>query len=171
MYTTQLNGLFQRIAEKEEQSIEESARLLAQALVGEGKIYVKGFGEMEAVTSEIEKGLEPLIGAQRFENLEALTEADRVLIITRFCDDHDPLELARQLNRAGIPFVGVSGIRKNSDDTFQSLADVHIQTHAIRGLLPTETGERTALPSSLAGIYIYQALKFTVQEIIEDYEC
>ncbi len=170
MYTTQLNGLFQKIAEKEEQSIEESARLLAQALVGEGKIHVKCFDEMQAIIHEIESGLEPLAGAQPLENVETLTEADRVLIVTRFCDDHQALELAQQLNQAGVPFVGISGVRKNSDDSFQSLAEVHIQTHAIRGLIPTETGERTALPSSLAGIFIYQALKFTVQEIIEDYE-
>ena len=37
--TTQLSGLLQRITQNEEDAIEETARLLAQAAIGEGNVY------------------------------------------------------------------------------------------------------------------------------------
>ena len=48
MLTTQLTGLLQRIVNSEEENIEETARLLAQAAAREGFIYFAAFGEMES---------------------------------------------------------------------------------------------------------------------------
>ena len=42
--TTQLTGLFQRIGQSEEEAIEETARLLAQAAIGQGTVYFATFG-------------------------------------------------------------------------------------------------------------------------------
>ena len=49
MLTTQISGLLQRIIGNNEDSIEETARLLAQATIGEGRVILACFGEMKAV--------------------------------------------------------------------------------------------------------------------------
>ena len=41
----------QRIATSSEEAIGETARLLAQATIGEGRVILAGFDEMEAVTA------------------------------------------------------------------------------------------------------------------------
>ena len=57
--TTQIGGLFQRIAGNSEEAIEETARLLAQATIGEGRVIIAGFEEMEAVIATAFYGVEP----------------------------------------------------------------------------------------------------------------
>ena len=47
--TTQLTGLLQRIQQSEEESIEETARLLAQAAIGQGYVYFASFGELVGI--------------------------------------------------------------------------------------------------------------------------
>jgi hypothetical protein len=161
MFTTQLTGLFKRIEEKGEFSFEDGARLLAQAPAGDGSIYIVGLGEMKAVELEAIEGAEPLKGAKMLNDVEELTAADRVLLITRFGEDAD--ELARKLFEKGIPVVSVStGIVEN--------ADVHIDLGLKRGLLPDEAGNRYGYPSSMAALYVYYGLKFTIDEILAEYE-
>ena len=67
IFSTQINGLFKKVMEKEEFNIEDAARLLAQAAVGDGTIYIHGFGEMDGVTTEALKGIEPLLKAEAYE--------------------------------------------------------------------------------------------------------
>ena len=69
MFSTQLTGLFKSIMEKEEFNIEDAARLLTQAAVGEGTIYIYGFGEMEGVTNEALQGIEPLLKAKAYNSI------------------------------------------------------------------------------------------------------
>ena len=83
----QLKWLFLQSFSKEEMNIEDSARLLAQALVGDGFIYLHGTNEMEGVVAEALFGAEPMKQAKRlFENgKEAeVTSADRVLLLAVF---------------------------------------------------------------------------------------
>ena len=100
MLTTQISGLLQRIAGNGEESIEETARLLAQATIGEGRVIIAGFGEMEAVTATALHGAEPLNGAVRYEIGMDITTADRIWLLTRSAMDEPALELARQLAEA-----------------------------------------------------------------------
>ncbi|RKJ13172.1 DUF2529 family protein, partial [Butyricicoccus sp. 1XD8-22] len=64
MLSTQLTGLFLKLKEKEELALEDGARLLAQATAGEGKIYFKGFNEMEGIIHEAIEGAEPMAHAE-----------------------------------------------------------------------------------------------------------
>ncbi|MGM0843491.1 MAG: DUF2529 domain-containing protein [Bacillota bacterium] len=170
MFTTQLTGLFNRIADKEEFSIEDGARLLAQASVGEGSIYIKGFAEMEGVTLEALHGQEPLKGAKALINIDDVTEADRVLLVSRYSTDDEAVSLAKQLVDKGIPFAAVSGVVSADDDNLADLADIHIDTKLIKGMLPgEELGERVGFPSSMAALYIYFLIKFSLEEMLEEY--
>ena len=49
------------------------------------------------------------------------------------------------------------------------LADVHIDLQLIKGLLPNDAGERFGYPSSMAALYVYYGLKFTIEEILAEY--
>ncbi|WP_306610707.1 DUF2529 family protein, partial [Bhargavaea cecembensis] len=56
MLTTQITGLLQRIATSEEEAIGMTARLLAQATVGQGVVYFAAFGELGAVSANAIRG-------------------------------------------------------------------------------------------------------------------
>lgn len=162
MFTTQLTGLFKRIEEKEEFSFEDGARLLAQGQ----NIYVVGFKEMKGVEFEALEGAEPLKGA--LTNVDAATGADRILLFTRNSDDQEAVELAGKLHEKGIPFVAVSTLVQ--DGKLEELADVHINLQLKKGLLPDDFGNRYGYPSSMAALYVYYGLKFTIDEILAEYE-
>ncbi|MGE8204990.1 DUF2529 family protein [Heyndrickxia sp. NPDC080065] len=169
MLLTQINGLFSRIYEKEQLSIEDSARLLAQAAIGEGKIYIKGFKEMEAIPLEAINGAEPMNSANLLTNVANLTNADRAIIISRFSNDSEAVKLAKELVQQKVPFTAISGNSSNDEMDLTQLADVHINTSILKPMLPTETGERTCFPSSMAALFIYHCIKLTFDEIIEEY--
>jgi hypothetical protein len=162
MFTTQLTGLFKRIEEKAEFSFEDGARLLAQGQT----IYLVGFREMKAVEFEALEGAEPLKGA--LTNVDAATSADRVLLFTRTSADGNALELAAKLKEKDIPFVAVS--TSVPDGKLEEMADVHINLQLAKGLLPDDFGNRYGYPSSMAALYVYYGLKFTIDEILAEYE-
>lgn len=162
MFTTQLTGLFKRIEANGEFSFEDGARLLAQGQ----SIYLVGFREMKAVEFEALEGAEPLKGA--LTNVDAATSADRVLLFTRNSDDQEAIEQALKLQEKGIPFVAVS--TSVPDGKLDELADVHIDLQLTKGLLPDDFGNRYGYPSSMAALYVYYGLKFTIDEILAEYE-
>jgi uncharacterized phosphosugar-binding protein len=170
MFSTQLTGLFNRIHDKEEFSIEDGARLLAQAAVGDGSIYICGLKEMAAVEAEATEGAEPLMSAKKWTAIDEIQEADRVLLISRFSKDKEAVEIARALAEKNIPFVAVSTAVESDGDDLASLADIHIDLRLAKGLLPGEDGGRFGYPSSIAALFVYFGLKFTIDEIIAEYE-
>ncbi len=174
MFTTQLTGLLKKISETEEFSFEDGARLLAQGPAGDGSIYLVGMKEMKAVEFEALEGAEPFKHARRLTDAAAadLTDADRVLLFSRYSTDDEALALARTLQGKGIPFVAVSTVAESSEGegSLAALADVHIDLRLTKGLLPDEMGNRFGSPSSMAALFAYYGLKFTVEEILVEYE-
>ena len=172
MFATQLNGLFKRIQENQLESIEDGARLLSQAAIAEGTIYIYGANEMTAVSNEATMGSEPLSHCSTFhpdESLDLLENRDRVLLITRYSSDPEALQLAKKLFEKRIPFVGISTHMEERHETLAELADVHIDLQLKKGLLPDDTGNRIGYPSSMAALYVYYGLKFTIEEILAEY--
>lgn len=168
MFTTQLTGLFKRIEDKEEFAFEDGARLLAQAPVGDGSIYIFGAAEMKAVEFEALEGAEPLNGAKVLtpDKIDQLTDADRAVLFTRTSSDEAAFAVASALQAKGIPFVAVSTV---TDGGLAELADVHIDLRLKKGLLPDDEGNRFGYPSSMAALYVYFGLKFTIDEILAEY--
>jgi uncharacterized phosphosugar-binding protein len=170
MFSTQLTGLFSRLQEKEEFSIEDGARLLAQAAAGEGTVYIFGTKEMQAVGLEAVYGEEPLQSAAILTEDVELEAADRVLVVSRYADDEEAVGVARNLQEQGIPFVAISTVSGENDVTgLENMADVHIDLRLKKGLLPDEMGNRVGYPTSIAALYIYFGLKFTIEEILAEY--
>ncbi|WP_042354393.1 DUF2529 domain-containing protein [Bacillus rubiinfantis] len=171
MFVTQLTGLFKKLSENEEFTFEDGARLLAQAPVGDGTMYVYGVGEMKAVEFEALEGAEPLKRAQRLNPavLESLSEADRVVIFSRFACDEQAIEVARTLKMKQIPFVTVATVSDETDE-LPALADVHIDLGLKKALLPDEMGGRVGYPSGMAALFVYYGLKLTIDEILVEYD-
>ena len=172
MFTTQLTGIFKKIADQEEFSFEDGARLLAQASVGDGSIYLYGTKEMKAVVFEALEGAEPLRSAKELteESIDGLRDADRVVLFSRYSNDGPAVELAQMLRERMIPFVAVSTVVESSNEELSFLADVHLDLRLTKGLLPDEAGNRYGYPSTMAALFAYHGLKFTIDEILAEYE-
>ncbi|AXY06944.1 MULTISPECIES: DUF2529 domain-containing protein [Bacillus] len=171
IFSTQLSGYFSRVSQKEEMNIEDSARLLAQALVGEGFIYLHGANEMEGVVAEALFGAEPMKQAKRlFENGKEVevTSADRVLLISRFSTDAEVVAIAKKLQADGHSIVGISAIQEGIE-SLEQYTDVHIDTKLLKGLIPDDEGNRYGFPSLMIALFAYHGIKFTIDEMLNEY--
>ncbi|WP_456277419.1 DUF2529 domain-containing protein [Bacillus sp. AK128] len=173
MFTTQLQGVFKKIEEKEDVHIEEGARLLSQALVGDGAVYVYGLEELQAVELTALLGPEKLEGFLPYlKNGQAVDvkPLDRVLIFARNSNDVKAIALVKDLQENGIPTVAVSSIHNQEEEGLHQLANVHINTYLTKGLIPDDFGNRYGIPTSMVALYTYYGLMFTVKEILAEYE-
>jgi hypothetical protein len=174
IFTTQLTGYFKRIQEKEEFNIEDGGRVLAQAIMGDGHIYIYGKDEMQAVGLEASKGQEPLPGTKLLSSaaeIDHLSPADRVLLVSRTSTDSDVLEAARRSQELGILTVGISPVEKESSEaSLEHYVDVHIDTKLLTPLIPDDEGNRYGFPAVMTALYAYYALYLTIKEIISEYE-
>ncbi|WP_409296115.1 DUF2529 domain-containing protein [Peribacillus sp. SCS-26] len=170
IFSTQLTGVYNRIMDGEEFSLEDGARLLCQAVVSEGTLYLHGFREMQGVMAEAFHGSEPLEFAKPLpDNLADVTTADRVLLFTRTADDDEAAALGRELRERDIAFVAVSSLHKDQPNELADLADIHIDTKLTRSLLPGDDGGRYGFPTLMAALFAYYGLKFNIEEIISEY--
>ncbi|MEK4424005.1 DUF2529 family protein [Solibacillus sp. FSL K6-1523] len=168
--TTQLSGLLQRIQQSEEGAIEETARLLAQAAIGQGTVYFACFGEMEGVALNALHGAAPFVNFATYSNEVTLLSADRVIIFTRSGNDEDAVLLARQLNEAFIPFAAVASEVASVTNELSELAYTYICLKMRGGILPhpTNLGERIVMPHLIAALFVYEAIKMEFDEMISD---
>ena len=160
MLSTQLAGLFQRIAGQEE-AIDDTARVLAQAAVGEGTIFLAAFGEMKAVAISALEGAEPLQSCALWQPDSIITSADRVWILAKN-DEGD--ELANRLNDAHLPFAMLVAEKRGNELE----ADAFVSMKIDKGLLPTEDGGRTVVPHAIGALFVYHAVKMAIDEMLAE---
>ncbi|WP_078378594.1 DUF2529 domain-containing protein [Sutcliffiella halmapala] len=173
IFTTQLQGVFKGIASNEDFLLEDGARLLSQAAVGDGQIYIHGVKEMKAVEAEATEGAEPLPKALPLSSLESyhdITNIDRALIVSRFSTDEEAVSTAKALQELGIEIVAISTLVDSSNETesLDTIADVHIDMKLKKPLIPGDDGVRFGYPSSMTALYVYYGLAFTIKEILEE---
>ena len=170
IFTTQLIGRLQKI-DKQELDIEDGARLLAQALVGEGSIYIYGEDELEGVFLQAKYGQDPLPRVEKLTDdvLPSLSTADRVLIVTKNAQSEKVLELGKTLHEKQVSFM-VLGVKDAKEvSPIENLAHAFVDLHLDKGLVPTMTGERKGFPYLLAALYVYHHMKSIIDDMIEDY--
>jgi DNA-binding MurR/RpiR family transcriptional regulator len=169
--TTQIGGLLQRAGSNNEEAVEETARLLAQATIGEGRVIFAGFDEMAAVGLNAQFGAEPFKGAHPFEEGMEIHSADRVWLFTRSAADTRALELARLLARKFIPFAVVTSEKATEDNELADLAYTYMATGFLKGILPGEDiGSRIVQPNLLVALFLYEAVKMAYDEMVSDEE-
>ncbi|MHA6258969.1 DUF2529 family protein [Sporosarcina sp. CAU 1771] len=168
MLTTQINGLLQRIATNNEESIEETARLLAQATSGEGRVIIAAYQDMDAVVTAAMYGAEVLADVVRYEDGMELSTSDRVWILTRTETDEPALQLARDLDSRFIPFAVAASGKHDTDNELADLSYTYISTGLTRGLLPGDDEERIVQPHALVALFIYEAVKRSYDEMLSE---
>lgn len=170
--TTQMTGLLQRIQTSEEEAIEDTARLLAQAGIGQGNVYFACFGELKGVEINALEGAAPFIKAVPWSPEAQLTEADRVIIFTRSCQNAEAVALAQKLYDLFIPFAAIASEPADSDNELSELAYTYISMKIRGGILPhpSKLGERVVFPHLMAALFIYEAIKMEYDEMVADDE-
>lgn len=168
--TTQLTGLLQRIQSNEEDSIEETARLLAQAGIGQGQVYFACFGELEGVVLNAELSTAPFTKFAKWTTETVLTSADRLIIFTRSGNDPQAVALAKKLNDAFIPFSAVASEVASESNELSELAYTYVSMKIRGGLLPhpTNLGERIVIPHLLTALFVYEAIKLAYDEMLSN---
>jgi len=168
--TTQLTGLLQRISQSEEEAIEETARLLAQASVGQGKVYFACFDGLEGVELNALKEAEPFYQLAKWTPDTPITDVDRVCIFTKSSQNEEAIALAKQLSEEFIPFAAVASEKAEEANSLSELAYTYISMKVRGGILPhpTKLGERTLIPHMFAALFVYEAIKLSYDEIIFD---
>ncbi|PKH11854.1 DUF2529 family protein [Planomicrobium sp. MB-3u-38] len=154
--SAQLSEILERIA-VHEPTLEEIARLLAQAAIGEGTIFIAAFGEMKAVAAAALESTEPLPSASEWKPDSILTSADRVFILAKK-DEGD--ELAGRLSDAAIPFAMISAESHSTD-----LPEVFLSLGIDEGI---SAGGRTVIPHPLAALYAYYNIKLMMGEMLDE---
>lgn len=174
IFTTQLMSFFKRIQEQEELSIEDGARLLAQASVGEGSIYIYGHKELDGVRIEATQSFEFIKNAKPLLNengeIAEVAREDRVVLFTHYSSDEEAISIAKQLVEKDIQIVGVSAKVKDFENGLETLTDVHIDSKLLKPIIPDDDGSRYGFPSLMTSLFVYYALNFTLKEIMSEYE-
>ncbi|MBA9027897.1 DUF2529 domain-containing protein [Peribacillus huizhouensis] len=169
IFSTQLTGLYKKMMDEESFNFEDGGRLLAQAAISDGAIYLKGFKEMEGILSEAFHGAEPFPSAKPFVDNASLNVADRVILFTRYTTDQSALQLAKKLRDQQIPFVTIASSLVCDEESIEQYSDVHINLRLLRGLIPDETGNRVGFPHLMIALFAYYGIKTTLEEILLEY--
>lgn len=168
MLTTQIAGLLQRIATNHEEEIEDTARLLAQAVVGDGRVVLIGTKELNGIVINAIEGAESFTNATPFSRDLELGTMDRVWLFTRSSVDVEALEIARDLAKQNVAFAVVASEKATAENELSELADIYISTRISKGLLPNDEGGRVVEPHLLASLFVYEAVKLSFDEMLMD---
>ena len=168
--STQMSGLFQKIIQSEEEAIEETSRLLAQASIGQGTVYFACFGELQAVEFHALYSSEPFANLAKWTPDLELTDSDRVCIFTTSSHNSEAINLAQKLYDQFIPFSVVTSEPIDPSNELSELAYTYISMKIRGGIIPhpTKIGERTIIPYLMAALFIYEAIKLNYDEMLTD---
>lgn len=166
MLSTQVGGLLARVTSDQEEAIEESARLLAQAGAFEGIVYFACFDELQAIEMNALKAVEPFKKLRPWTKDVEITDIDRLCIFTRSANHPEALALAHKLYDAFIPFAVVANEKEEDAGEMADLAYTYISMGIKKGLLPNELGERIVLPHTMTALFIYEAIKMSYDEML-----
>ncbi len=153
--------------------MEDAARLLSQALVGDGSIYVYGKEEMAAVTAEALYGKEKLKNVKPLFLVDGemvdLHPTDRVLLLSRNSNDEEMVAIVQKLEEQHIPILAITSThtegRQWTDDAW-----IHLDLNVKNSLVPTDSGDRIGYPASLLALYTYYCLFLLISELLSEYE-
>lgn len=158
IFNTQLNGIFKKI-DMQEAELDIAGRLLAQAVVGEGKIYVKGFGDLKFFEEFAANSKENLFDAAVYISDALVDGTDRILVMSDAYDE-STAEFVDSLEARDIDYVLVC----NKHEDIRSMNFIDLSTP--RALVPTEDFSRIITPHMMAMNYIYYAIYSVMHEML-----
>ncbi|WP_026691615.1 DUF2529 family protein [Alteribacter aurantiacus] len=174
IFSTQLQGLLNKMNDTYEEAFEDASRILAQTITSRGKIGILAKGEMEGVLAQAIKGVDRFESVVELEegNLDVLDEMDTALIFSPSPNEATCCMAADSLKGRGIQTVAVFTGEKRDEDgpSLEDLTDVSIDLGVKKGLIPNDRGERVGQPRLLMALYAYYNLYFTTEEILSEHE-
>jgi len=172
IFSTQLSGVMNKIVSQKDEAIEDSARLLAQAITGEGTIYLYCKDELNVLATEALHSLEPIRNVTLWDGTlpENMHPADRFILATRFHDDKEIIDLAKTIQKEHGLVIGISTILDKDVCGLESNVDVHIDLHCKKGLVPDENGNRVGNATSLAALFVLFGIRLSLNEILNELE-
>ncbi|WP_280770491.1 DUF2529 family protein [Salipaludibacillus daqingensis] len=165
IFETQMKGLIEKLNHYEE-DLEDAARVIAQSMVSDGRIFWHGEEEMAGIVSQA------CFGADKFKNssvaddqtifspMDTLIIASPTLSVT---------QVKRLIEKASDASASVITIYSHHNDG-QDGGDFSFCTGVKGGLVPMESGERIGTPHLLVALQLYYHLYFAVMEMLEEHE-
>ncbi|WP_158737008.1 DUF2529 family protein [Alteribacillus sp. YIM 98480] len=172
IFATQLQGVFQKIMEQEEEAIENGARLAAQGPAGTGSLLIYATPSMRgnAVNLAYHKEAPPQT-IQVIDSKEFKAEpVDRAIVLAEKEEEaylHSYIEL---LQSSEVPVVVIAPFTEEEGGITLEPTDVWIHTHVRGGLIPDEHGSRIGDPSALSTLFTGQLLYLNIKELFDELE-
>ncbi|MDG5787349.1 DUF2529 family protein [Evansella sp. AB-P1] len=178
IFQTQVQGLLNRFTDIEDE-LEDAARMIAQSIISEGKVWIFGEKEMKGIIHQAVEGedsfpniMEGTIGGHSTQQL------DTVIVFSP--DPHSQWadHVVSTAKEVPCNVIGVSSERNlaatspaesNNDTSWGEKCDLFFSTGVKRGLVPTESGQFLGHPHLLVGLHIYYLLYLTTMEFLEEH--
>ena len=160
IFNTQLNGIFKKI-DAQEVELDIASRLLAQAVVGEGNIWVKGFGDLKYLEEYIVNSNESLPDSKVWITDTVVDKTDRVIVMAETYNE-DVIEFVTVLEDSDIDYVLIC----NAHENIQSMNFIDLSTP--RAIVPTEDFSRIITPHAMAMNYIYYVIYANMKEMLDE---
>ncbi len=163
---TQFNGKLQTLA-KQEDELFDVVRLLAQALVGEGTVYVDAYGECEGLYPMLSEGPDQMKRVTKIKDRKTLHAVDRVLIFTPDTERSDLLASLARYDAWHTPYAIVT-LSDVTETLERSIAPLALKFS--KGLLPADDGSRHGLPSLALCSFLLTHILTQLQEMTEEWD-
>ncbi|SOC42745.1 DUF2529 family protein [Salinicoccus kekensis] len=162
---TQMNNIYNQINAQEEE-VETAARLLAQAVHGEGRVVVKTFHDFTKIEPLLTQGELKLGNPVPFSSLEALDTPDRVLVVANTFDE-EVRAFTETLYDNAVEFALISNYNRHEAETIDSFHH-YIDLSSPRPLIPTPAFDKIVNPYINAFTYIYYHLYVLIDEMTNE---
>ncbi|WP_462421614.1 DUF2529 family protein [Salinicoccus sp. Marseille-QA3877] len=162
---TQLINIYNHIDAQEEE-IEIAARLLSQAVHGEGNIIMKTFHDFTKLEPLLLHGELKLGTPSPFSAIENIDTPDRILVIANIFDD-EVKTFIDELNAQHIDYVLISNYNRHESETLDNVHH-YIDLSSPRELIPTPNFDKIVNPYINAFTYLYYHLYVLIDEMTND---
>lgn len=170
MYITQLRGVFEAISRDNEEALEETGRRVAQSLVSGGQVYVHGWTSLSAVVHEATESPNALPGAKPLLDEPGqpvtLSDQDTLLLFVPAEYENEALNWNQKFRSSGADLIAISFQKDNP--SFDEAWDGHLTLPPAQPLIPFTDTKKIGEPSSLAALFLYHLIFFSVMEILDE---
>lgn len=167
IFATQLQGIFQSIASKQEEAFEDASRLLLQAVSGPGTLYIAAAPPLKGTAVSLCSHPDAPEGLVFTEDIPSgMQEADRLLLLADK-DSNNMISWQEAAGRVSASSVIIGPASAKESAELEAL-DVWLDTFVRGGIVPTDTGEKHGDPASLAVLFTGQLLFLYMQEMLEE---
>ncbi|WP_416147796.1 DUF2529 family protein [Salipaludibacillus sp. HK11] len=170
IFTTQTQGLVDKLAQYEE-DLEDAARVIAQSIISDGKIFWYGEHELKGVVSQACVGEDKWKGSLRADEETTFSKMDTFIVATRNLSGAVISSLIERASEVGANVIAIYS-NKESVKEFNLFEKVDFSfcTGVVHGLVPMESGQKIGRPHLLVALQLYYQLYFSVMEILEEHD-